>query len=127
MHVLVCFFFLQVSGAIDNCSTLCLDDPALQTLCLRQYVTVPCRLPAIITERGYLAKESPVHVLVCICSNVRQFHRDQCSDTACTSIGLYFVNAWASKSYSTDWTPKSCHPLFLATLLVLAAGKGGRG
>ena len=58
------FFFCILSGAIDNCSTLCFDDPALQTHCLRQYITVPCGLPAILTERGHKAKESPVMCIV---------------------------------------------------------------
>ena len=53
-------FFFRLSGAIDNCSTLCLDDPALQTHCLRQYITVPCRLPTILTERRHKATVSLV-------------------------------------------------------------------
>ena len=48
----LCLFF-TLFGAIDNCSRLCNIVPALQTHGLRQYITVPCRLPAILTERGH--------------------------------------------------------------------------
>ena len=36
------FLFFILPGAIGNCSTLCLDDPALQTHCLRQYPPPLC-------------------------------------------------------------------------------------
>ena len=43
----------ELSGAIDNCTRLCESVLALQTHGLRQYITVPCHLRAILTERGH--------------------------------------------------------------------------
>ena len=57
-------FIFKLSIAIDNYSTLCLDDPALQTHCLIQYITVPCCLPAGLAERGHTGKVSEVMCIV---------------------------------------------------------------